>query len=113
MVEYSRGKGSTHVRQICYGRLDQILEFTVPDHPFWRELQGKLLLVATITPCVTQGKDATKENVLYRKYAASVMVDLRVVEATVGRVQTRGRWGIIDRSGDGARTIFTNPDDVE
>lgn len=38
-----------------------------------------------------------------------VVVDLHTVECVVGRIKRRNEWGIVDRSGDFARTVFVEP----
>ena len=92
--------------QIFYGRLDIILECQIPDRRFWDALQGKKVLLALLTPCSTNGRDATEQVVTYTQTTTQVVTDLRAVACVVGRIQTRDRWGIIDRSGDLARTEF-------
>lgn len=92
-----------------YGCLDCILVCILPDTSFWgSELRGSTRLLAYITPAATDGKDATKEQVLfYSRQTTGVITDLRSVGAVIGRVPTRGKFGIIDRSGSMAQTSFT------
>lgn len=98
---------SNAVREIFYGRLDLILEFDVPDQQFWGpQFQGKTVLLAVITPCVTSGKDATKTLTTYSQTRTQVVVDLRTISSIIGRVWTRNRWGIVDRSEETSRTEF-------
>ena len=61
-----------------------------------------------MTPCSTGGKDATRELTTYTETTAQVVIDLRTVECVVGRVRRGNEWGIIDRSGDFARTVFVD-----
>ncbi len=42
-----------------------------------------------------------------------VVTDLRNIECVIGRVYTRGEWGIIDRSGGLARTEFIQSEGPE
>jgi hypothetical protein len=105
-VEVEDGDGEVS-REIFYGRLELILECDIPNKNFWgRDLQGTTVLLAVITPCVTMGKDAVKEMTTYQHTTTQVVTDLRTINAVVGRVQTRNRWGIVDRSEDSARTEF-------
>ncbi|KAI1787592.1 hypothetical protein LXA43DRAFT_895990 [Ganoderma leucocontextum] len=107
IVVFDRGTGKD-ARQVQYGELLAILELAFdPTQPVWKHLGGTSLLLAIITPCRTKGEDATKTLTLYRKTLADVVVDLHAVQAVVGRVKSRKHWGIIDRSNDVARTIFT------
>lgn len=58
--------------------------------------------------------DATEEVVTYKEQSTSIIVDISVVEAAVGRVfygTADKKWGIVDRSGEGARTTFL--DDID
>lgn len=102
------------VRQTYYGRLDLILECHIPDDPFWPvELKGNIRLLAIITPCETEGEDATKELLMYKKMTTQIATDLQCVECVVGRAETRKNWGIIDRSGDFARTEFISSSSIQ
>lgn len=94
------------IRTIFYGKLERILEYEVPDSKFWGVLRGKTRLLAVITPCITNGKDATNQLTIYNDTTTQIVTDLQAVECVVGRVLTRNRWGIIDRSGDSSRTEF-------
>ena len=82
------------------------MEYEIPDSRFWGNLRGKTRLLAVITPCVTNGKDATKQLTMYNDTTTQIVTDLQAVECVVGRVLTRNGWGIIDRSGDSSRTEF-------
>lgn len=105
-VEVLDRNGSA-VREIFYGQLDLILEFNVPNHKFWGpELRGKTVLLAVITPCVTLGKDATKEVTTYTQTTAQVVTDICTISSVIGWVWTRNRWGIVDRSEESSRTEF-------
>lgn len=114
-LQYEVVVGSANRRTVYYGRLEKILECNLPDNDiFWGDLQGSRLLLAVITPCVTTGRDATQTPTFYRSEQQSqVVVDLRTVQGVVGRVSSRGKWCIIDRSHDIARTVFVDNDDDE
>jgi hypothetical protein len=62
-------------------------------------------------PCNTQGKDATKDITLYSTTTTAIITDLQAISAKVGRIETRGQWGIIDRSGGLVKTVFVEEDD--
>ena len=94
------------IRTIFYGKLERILEYKIQDSKFWGILRGKRRLLAVITPCVTNGKDATNQLTIYNETTTQIVTDLQAVECVVGRVLTRNGWGIIDRSGDSSRTEF-------
>lgn len=56
------------------------------------------------------GIDATQELTMYQLTTTEVVTDLQAIQCAVGRVQTRGEWGIIDRSASLARTEFIQSD---
>ena len=98
---------NNNIREIFYGRLDLILEFDIPNSDFWTpEFRGMTVLLAVITPCITLGKDATKEVTTYTQTTTQIVTDLRAISAVIGRVWTRNRWGIVDRSEETSRTEF-------
>lgn len=98
------------LRQVGYGLLETILVCILPDHPTFGHLRGCLRLLVVIEPCKTHGKDATSELTMYKGMAASIVTDIQNVKAVVGRVKTRGQWGIVDRTTGIASTAFCDPD---
>jgi hypothetical protein len=74
-------------------------------------MQPTRYLLALVEPCSTGGKDATRELTTYEATTAPIIIDLRTIECVVGRVRRGNEWGIIDRSGDFARTVFVDPGD--
>ncbi|RPD74679.1 hypothetical protein L226DRAFT_463839 [Lentinus tigrinus ALCF2SS1-7] len=111
-VRYSilgRTPDGEHFQVTQYGRLLGVLELSLPlrQQYVWKGLAGSTLLLAIISPCKTNGEDATEELTLYRKLAAEIIIDVNAIEAVVGRVYSRKSWGIVDRSNALARTVFT------
>jgi hypothetical protein len=98
--------------KVLYGRVERILECQLPDHPTFGPFSGKLRLLAYITPCKTDGKDASKELTFYATETAPIITDLATIRAVIGRILTAGgptsrkHWGIIDRSTALSRTTF-------
>ncbi|KAH0832349.1 hypothetical protein J3R83DRAFT_13365 [Lanmaoa asiatica] len=86
------------IKQVNYGDLKRIYVLTIPEEPFFGLLQGKTFILALVTPWDTDGKLASKENVYMTMRKASVITDIRSLKSVVGLVETRGQWGIIDRS---------------
>lgn len=100
--------------QIFYGRLEQILVCDLPRKAILDTLSGQQRLLAVITPCKnTQGKDASAEITTYRGMGSVIVTDLQSVMAVVGRVETRGSWKIIDRTGGLIRPEFVPDEDTE
>ncbi|KAG1730496.1 uncharacterized protein EDB91DRAFT_1059392, partial [Suillus paluster] len=113
-VSYSDAGGSQPVDVIGYGQLDKILVCELGEHKVYRFLRNTTLILALITPCKTDGTDASISPVGYKESVAPVVTDTRNIKAVVGRVQTRGETFIIDRwlapggndqIGDGSDTL--------
>jgi len=98
-------KGDT-IRTIFYGRLERILDFDVPDNACFGTFRGTRRLLAVITPCVTNGKDATNQLTGYTRTTTEIVTDLQAIEAVVGRVYSRKTWWIVDRTDGMARVVF-------
>lgn len=93
---------------VFYGQLQKILVCELPDDDIFQYLKGKTCLLALVIPCNADGCDATgvAGPATYTTVAAPVITDLRSIKAVVGRVQSRGKWTIIDRSREIARAAF-------
>ena len=70
----------------------------------------KTFLLAVITPCKTKGQDAAFTVTYYKDLSASIVTDIRNIKSVVGRAETRGRWGIIDRSIEHVVATFVSGD---
>ncbi|KAF5347459.1 hypothetical protein D9757_013823 [Collybiopsis confluens] len=98
-----------YTREIFYGQLMRILICKIPDTSFWgADLRGRTKIIAIIAPCNTKGKDATQEVVEYTKLTAMIATDLQTISAVIGKVATRGRYGLIDRSEASMKTAFVD-----
>jgi len=84
---------------------------SLPGDDFFQDLSGQIQLLALIQPCKTDGQDAAKKVVTYRRMGSSFVTDIRNVKNVIGRILTRGDWGVIDRAHCIARTIFDDSDD--
>ncbi|KAF8493835.1 hypothetical protein BU17DRAFT_59563 [Hysterangium stoloniferum] len=99
----------TEIQQVFYGQIHYIIslklsscaELNIPDTP--------CSLLARISPCITNGKDATESLTSYNRTSTEIFIDLRTINCVVGRVQRGRDWYIIDRSGGIARTVFIEP----
>ena len=97
---------------IHYGELHIILDFILDDRAVWEKMRGTRQLLAVITPCKTNGNDATTSLTEYTKLQATLVTDLQAIQCVVGRGCRRHKtWGIIDRSTDEVRPEFIT--DVE
>jgi hypothetical protein len=95
--------------KIFYGQLERTLLCVLPNHQIFGKIEGKTRLLAVITPCThTQGKDASKEITNYRHLGTRLVTDLQSVVGVVGRMQTRGSWAVVDRTGGFIRPEFVS-----
>lgn len=89
-----------------YGDLEKILVITLPTNPFFANLSAQIIVLALVTPWDTNGKDASKEDVYMTTRKASFITDIRSLQSVIGIVETRNKWGIIDRSGESVVAEF-------
>ncbi|KAF8486605.1 hypothetical protein JB92DRAFT_3257362 [Gautieria morchelliformis] len=108
---HRRGRNSEpeQICQIFYGQLESIIDVVLPRAPHINIVMPKRHLLALVMPCSTGGRDATKVVTTYSLTTAPIVIDLRTVECVVGQVRRGNEWGIVDRSGDYARTVFVDP----
>ncbi|KAG2046473.1 hypothetical protein BDR06DRAFT_922829 [Suillus hirtellus] len=115
-VTYATADESHPINTVGYGQLDAILVCKLGHNKIYRHLCATELILALITPCKTNGKDASESIVGYKELAAQVVTDARNITGVVGRVQTQGGTFIIDRSvkatafSDGRESDTTNSD---
>ncbi|KAF9221683.1 hypothetical protein BS17DRAFT_844439 [Gyrodon lividus] len=95
------------VRQISHGNLEKIVVLTLPTNDFFGNLSGRQLALALITPWDTQGNIASKDNMFLKSRRASIITDVRSLQAVIGLVETRNKWAIIDRVPETVATNFT------
>ncbi|KAJ6616975.1 hypothetical protein B0H10DRAFT_1798266, partial [Mycena sp. CBHHK59/15] len=81
------------------------------EEDLWGPMAGQKRLLAVITPCKTMGHEAAKEITSYTQMTTTIVTDLQSVVAVVGRVQTRGSWWIIDRTGGIIHPEFIHKDE--
>lgn len=98
-------------KQTEYGRLECILVVQLEPNPALGIPLPTTRILADLTPCAASPGDATKALVSYKRFQPGRILDINAVENVIGRISSRGDWYIIDRSMDGARTIFV--DDVD
>ena len=91
---------------IRYGQLQRILVCELGPQRVWKDLKELTLVLALIKPAKTNGEDASVVTTSFSQFSADVITDIQSIKAVIGRVETRGWWGIIDRSTTTARTTF-------
>lgn len=110
--EHRPNAPSQWVRRVFYGQLHYILVVELPTFKSVRSkfelAQPTTYLLARVTPCKTGGVDATKAFASYKtgEEEPDLFIDVRTIHCVVGRIYTRGKWWIVDRSRGAARTVF-------
>lgn len=96
------------ITTIHYGILEKIVVCELDDNPMWRELRNKTLLLALITPFKTDGVDAALRTTFYKpsESPVSIVTDIHNIISSVGRVEMRGKCGLIDRDVKQVRPTF-------
>ncbi|CCO31395.1 hypothetical protein BN14_05436 [Rhizoctonia solani AG-1 IB] len=99
-------------RQVNYGELLDIFYVELKDHG--DPDIGRTFLLARVLLCqLLKWKDGSKEVVEYKEMESSPrIINLLTIESTIGRVQRHKTWGIIDRSRNAVRTLFTDHDNA-
>ncbi|KAF9237742.1 hypothetical protein BU15DRAFT_88589 [Melanogaster broomeanus] len=100
------------INAVRYGRLEKILVCELSTQALWRDMKGCTLVIALVRPCLTRGDDASQKVVEFRDFGQPIITDLRNIKCVVGRVKSRGSWGLVDRSDGCARAVFQAPDDL-
>jgi hypothetical protein len=109
-----RGRdGPAEIVQTFYGQLHYIIEVTLPRSELINPLSKRRFLLAFVEPCLTNGKDATRELTTYERTSATIFIDLQAIGCIVGRIKRGNEWAIIDRSEELARTVFVDPNTLE
>ncbi|KAJ7017219.1 hypothetical protein C8F04DRAFT_979745 [Mycena alexandri] len=100
--------------QISYGQLERVVDCLLPKDKTLGRVSGKRRLLAIIHPCKnTRGKDASLERTGYTELANILVTDLQSVVAVVGRVKTRGKWLIVDRTGGLIHPQFVQDEEAD
>lgn len=81
-----------------YGELQQIFRIEVPQSPQLHLDQPQTLFLAAVKDCDTSlSADGFWE---FKSAGKLTVIDLGTIQCVVGRINDRGKWVIIDRSGD-------------
>lgn len=110
------GTQTDFTTSVNYSDLEKIIIITIPSDEFLGRLSDQTLALALITPWNTGGSVASKENVYMTARKTPIVTDIRSLKATVGLVETRKKWGVIDcvpNKGTEAFTTGLTGDDGE
>lgn len=88
------------VLKMFFGELQRIVKIDVPATPQLNLKEPQTLFFAIVKQCnATQSKEGFWE---YTVLGGLEAVDIGLIQCVVGRIFDRGKWVIIDRSGDRA-----------
>lgn len=88
------------VLQPFFGELQRVVKIELPAAPQLNLREAQTLFYAIVKQCnAVQSREGFWE---YKDLGGLEAVDLGLVQCVVGRIFDRGKWVIIDRSGDRA-----------
>jgi len=87
------------VLKTYFGELQRIVKINVPATPQLNLKEPQVLFFAIVKQCKAFQKEGFWE---YTTLGGLEAVDLGLIQCVVGRIFDRGKWVIIDRSGDRA-----------
>ncbi|KAI0369836.1 hypothetical protein BV20DRAFT_1036311 [Pilatotrama ljubarskyi] len=95
-------------KKTFYGQLRQILVINLGPVPSASPPQSEpsTLVLGVIRRCIIESDHRALDIHYYRRHGALEIVDITTIQCLVGRVQDRGHYGVIDRSGALARAIY-------
>jgi hypothetical protein len=102
--------------QTFYGRLQHIyvVQFNGACPGLGCE-DGTAIFLAAVKTCKLDGPDSQLRSLDIRFYSsegAIHVVDITSIQCLVGRIWDRNRWAIIDRSGQLARAVYDQGEDI-
>jgi hypothetical protein len=111
-IVFDGPKGESVVT-VNYGVVEKFLMCALGDERVWGSFRNTTQLLAVITPFKTKGEDAAMRLTHYKDTATSIVTDIRNIKRLAGRVESRGEWGIVDRSNDLAHGTFVVDEQAE
>ena len=113
VLDKHRGHKGQEIIQTFYGQLKYVLELQLPHSEDIGILRKQYYLLGFVEPCITNGKDATREFIMYTRMSMAIFIDIRAIGSVVGHVKRHNEWGIVDRSGGLTQTVFIDPESDE
>ena len=88
------------VLETFFGELQRIIKIDLPETPHLNLKEPMTLFYAIVKQCnAKQSKEGFWE---YKELGGLEAVDIGLVQCVVGRIFDRGKWVIVDRSGEHA-----------
>lgn len=101
------------VPTVLYGQVKYIVHVVLEKDRSLKVKEDTHALLGMVQWCQDAEGDAAMEPIWYKKLGVSQAVNISTIQCGVGRVETRGRFGIIDLNYGCATTVFINPDGEE
>ena len=103
------GHKGQEIIQTFYGQLKYVLELQLPHSEDIGIPRKQRYLSGFVEPSITNGKDMTQEYTMFTQMSMAIFIDVRAIGSVVGHVKRHNKWGIVDRSGELAQTVFVDP----
>jgi hypothetical protein len=100
------GRPACDKQIVCYGQVQSYIYITLPAEPRLKTDRDSSALLALVTLCKTNGKDASLAPVWYQEMEKVRAFDIATIDCVVGRIKVDNRWGIIDRTLGSQRTMI-------
>ena len=100
------GRPARDKRTVCYGQVQSYIYITLPAEPCLKTNSDLSAILALVTLCKTNGKDASLEKVWYREMEIVRAFNIVTIDCVVGRIKVGDCWGIIDRSFGSERAVI-------
>ena len=92
------GRPARDKQIVCYGQVQSYIHVTLPAEPCLKTNHDSPVILALVTLCKTNGKDASLAPVWYQEMGKVRAFDITTIDCVIGRVKVGNHWGIIDRS---------------
>ena len=106
-------KAKKSTKYIILGQIKHVVELQFPHSEDIGNLRKQHYLLGFVEPCITNGKDATRELTMYTRMSTATFIDIRTIGFVVGCMKRHNEWWIVDRSGELAWTVFVEPESDE
>ena len=100
------GQAARDKRIVSYGQVQCYVHVTLPAKPRLNTKKDSTAILALVTLCKTNGKDASSEPVWYEKMETVRAFSVTTIDCVIGRIKVGNRWGIIDRSYGSQRAMM-------
>ena len=104
--EDNPGRAARDKRIVSYSQVQCYVHVTLPAEPRLNTKKDSTAILALVTLCKTNGKDASSEPVWYEKMETVRAFSVTTIDCVIGQIKVGNRWGIIDRSYGSQRAMM-------